>query len=102
MPKPKPASSFSVALRTARTARGLPQEAFDRVSSRNYVSCIERGLKQPTLPKVDEFSDVLGLHPLSLLTLAYLGQPGQANLATLLELVRVEVEQLQSNDSATR
>lgn len=87
----KPTSTFSVALRTARTARGLPQEAFDRVSSRSYVSCLERGLKQPTVAKVDELSAVLDLHPLTLLTLAYLGDPDQPSLTDLLNLVRAEV-----------
>ena len=93
---PQRTSSFSRALRTARTARRLPQEAFDRVSSRNYVSCLERGLKQPTISKVDELAAVLGIHPLSLLTLAYLGQPDQPGMDDLLELVRAEVELLQN------
>jgi transcriptional regulator with XRE-family HTH domain len=91
MPMRRPSSTFSGALRTARTARGLPQEAFDRVSSRNYVSCLERGLKQPTITKVDELSAVLNLHPLSLLTLAYLGGAHRSDLASLLDQVRTEV-----------
>ncbi len=95
----KPTSTFSVALRTARTARGLPQEAFDRVSSRNYVSCLERGLKQPTVAKVDELSAVLDLHPLSLLTLAYVGSTDQPRLADLLKLVQTEVEMLVRSQS---
>lgn len=95
----KPTSTFSVALRTARTARGLPQEAFDRVSSRNYVSCLERGLKQPTVAKVDELSAVLDVHPLSLLTLAYLGDPDQPGLTDLLNLVQAEVQMLVRDQS---
>jgi transcriptional regulator with XRE-family HTH domain len=39
--------------------------------SRTYVSALERGLKSPTLPKVDALSGVLGLHPLTLLALSY-------------------------------
>jgi len=42
----QPASSFGRALRYARRARGLPQEEFDAVSSRTYISAIERGLKR--------------------------------------------------------
>jgi transcriptional regulator with XRE-family HTH domain len=41
------------------------------VSSRTYVSALERGLKSPTLPKVDALSGVLGLHPLTPLALSY-------------------------------
>ena len=64
-------SSFAAALRTTRKARGLSQEAFSDVSSRTYLSSLERGLKSPTLNKVAELSAVLEVHPLTLLTLAY-------------------------------
>jgi len=94
-PMRKTTSFFSRALRTARMARGLPQEAFDAISSRNYVSCLERGLKQPTITKVDELSAVLNVHPLSLLTLAYLGGANPSDLTRLLDQVRTEVMALQ-------
>jgi len=75
-----PAHQFPQALKRARLALGLPQEAFSLASSRTYVSTLERGLKSPTLSKVDALAQVLGLHPLTLLTLAYLpdGQPEAA------------------------
>lgn len=65
------------ALRTARKARGLSQEAFSDVSSRTYLSSLERGLKSPTLKKVDELCTVMDVHPLTLLTLAYAGSSQQ-------------------------
>lgn len=64
-------TSFATALRTVRKARGLSQEAFSDVSSRTYLSSLERGLKSPTLNKVSELSDALNVHPLTLLVLAY-------------------------------
>jgi len=64
-------SSFAAALRTTRKARGLSQEAFSDVSSRTYLSSLERGLKSPTLNKVAELCAVMEVHPLTLLTLAY-------------------------------
>lgn len=64
-------NQFSQALKTIRKARGLSQEAFSLISSRTYVSSMERGLKTPTLSKVDELAQVLGIHPLTLLTLSY-------------------------------
>ena len=66
-----PKSSFPAALKTVRKARGLSQEAFSDVSSRTYLSSLERGLKSPTLNKVAELCEVLDVHPLTLLTLAY-------------------------------
>lgn len=66
-------NSFSKALTAIRSARGLTQEAFSLASSRTYVSSLERGLKTPTLKKVDELAEVLDVHPLTLLALSYLG-----------------------------
>jgi transcriptional regulator with XRE-family HTH domain len=64
-------SSFPQALRRARNALGVSQEAFDLVSSRTYISAMERGIKQPTLGKVDDLAEVLGIHPLTLLALCF-------------------------------
>lgn len=54
-----------------REAAGLTQEDFALVSSRTYISSLERGQKSPTLKKIDKLAHVLGVHPLTLLTLAY-------------------------------
>jgi transcriptional regulator with XRE-family HTH domain len=64
-------NSFPAALRIVRKARDLSQEAFSDVSSRTYVSSLERGLKSPTLTKLTELCEVLDIHPMTLLTLAY-------------------------------
>jgi transcriptional regulator with XRE-family HTH domain len=66
-----PKNSFPTALRTLRKSRGLSQEAFSEVSSRTYMSSLERGLKNPTLSKVDELCEVMQVHPLTLLALTY-------------------------------
>ena len=65
--------SLAAALKTVRKARGLSQEAFSDVSSRTYMSSLERSLKSPTLSKVAELCEVMDIHPLTLLTLAYAG-----------------------------
>ena len=74
----------------ARRAHELPQEAFDQVSSRTYVSALERGIKHPTLPKVDQLAEVLGVHPLTLLALTYC--PTSADARRLLSRVADELE----------
>ena len=63
--------AFGLALRQLRLHRGLTQEDFSVVSSRTYLSSLERGLKSPTLEKVNELAKELGLQPLTLLALAY-------------------------------
>lgn len=66
--------SLAMAIRTVRKARGLSQEAFSDVSSRTYLSLLERDLKSPTMHKLTELCEVMNVHPLTLLTLAYAGE----------------------------
>lgn len=89
-----PASNFSNALRFVRKARGVTQEDFDEVSSRVYISALERGIKQPTLPKVDALAAHLNVHPLTLLILAYCRELGTGDAGKLCERVLAEVDAL--------
>ena len=66
-------NSLAAAIRTVRKARGLSQEAFSDVSSRTYMSTLERNLKSPTIQKLADLCEVMEVHPLTLLTLAYAG-----------------------------
>ena len=84
---------FPAALKRARTVLGKRQEDFYEFSSRTYVSVLERGLKSPTLLKVDQLAAVLGLHPLTLLTLAYTEDPqGVESVKTIQARVRSEID----------
>ncbi|MDR7107506.1 helix-turn-helix domain-containing protein [Pseudomonas frederiksbergensis] len=83
--------AFGLALKRLRTRRGLTQEDFSFVSSRTYLSTMERGLKCPTLEKLEELASVLGMHPLSVLALAYEVKDGGGGVGVLLDRVRDEV-----------
>lgn len=85
--------SLAAAIRTVRKARGLSQEAFSDVSSRTYLSTLERDLKSPTINKLAELCEVMDVHPLTLLTLAYTGDSTR-KMELLLAQVRQELEQL--------
>jgi transcriptional regulator with XRE-family HTH domain len=65
-------ANFGKALRRLREIANVTQEDFGLVSSRTYISTVERGLKSPTLGKIEALADVLGVHPLTLLTAAYM------------------------------
>ena len=91
--------TLSEALKTIRKARGLSQEAFSDVSSRTYMSSLERDLKSPTLNKLAELCDVMEVHPLTLLTLAYAGDDAQ-RAEQLLAQVRQELEAMLKKDDA--
>jgi transcriptional regulator with XRE-family HTH domain len=87
--------SLPAALKMARKARGLSQEAFSDVSSRTYLSTLERGMKSPTLSKLAAISQVLAIHPLTLLMLSYTG--GSATeMDALIARIRREVSALKS------
>ena len=60
------------ALKTIRSARGLTQEDFSNVSSRTYLSTLERGLKSPTMDKMQALAEVLDVHPLTVMALTFI------------------------------
>lgn len=86
--------SLSTALKMARKARGLSQEAFAEVSSRTYLSTLERGLKSPTLNKLSAISQVLAIHPMTLLMLSYTGG-NSAEIENLIARIRREIATIQ-------
>ena len=63
--------ALALALRKIRKARILTQEDFGVVSSRTYLSSLERGLKSPTLEKLEAIADVMSVHPAVLILVAY-------------------------------
>ncbi len=63
--------AFGEALRRRRKMSGLSQEDFVKVSGRTYLSELERGLKTPTLDKIDALASTIGIHPISLLAECY-------------------------------
>lgn len=89
---PNPPNRFAQALRETRSSLGITQEDFGVVSSRTYVSSLERGIKVPTLSKVDELASVMGIHPLTLLTLAYARSCDRKAVAQVLQIVQSELD----------
>lgn len=84
--------SFGQALKLARKSKGLIQEDFSVTSSTNFISLLENGKTSPTLQKLEAISSTLGLHPLSLLALAYALE--NEDLDTLLKRMGDEVQRL--------
>ncbi|WP_198115889.1 helix-turn-helix domain-containing protein [Massilia rhizosphaerae] len=82
---------FGVGLQKARKSRGLTQEDFSVVSSRTYMSSLERGIKAPTITKIEELATVIGVHPLSLLAAAYLPST-TAERTQLCSRIKAELE----------
>lgn len=82
--------AFAESLKEIRSARDMTQEDFSEVSSRVYISLLEREKKSPTLDKIDELASQLQVHPLTLLTLTYMREAG-CTIAELQDVVRTEL-----------
>lgn len=82
--------AFAIALRNTRIRQGLTQEDFGIVSSRTYLSTLERGLKNVTLEKASELAGRMGVHPLTLLLESFLLLDPDTDLDSLLERIRRE------------
>lgn len=82
------------AMKAIREVRSLSQEDFSLVSSRTYMSGLERGLKSPTLGKLEQIASVMQIHPLTLLALTYAKSASPNATAEMFDLVQREVDQL--------
>lgn len=86
--------AFGAVLKRARSVQGKTQEDFSVVSSRTYLSSLERGVYSPTVDKIDALASVLGLHPLTLMASCYLKLQPELGVDALLERLRGELEVL--------
>lgn len=84
-------NDFPTALKRAREFTKRTQDDFDLVSTRSYVSLLERGLRSPTLTMVETLAEVLDLHPLTVLSLAYMTRQSRAANEKALAQVAAEV-----------
>lgn len=94
-----PRNNFASSLKVIRKSKGLSQEEFSLISSRTYVSSLERDTKTPTLSKVDDLAGVLGVHPLTLLTLSYSESTDAKKVSALLGRVAQELAALDPSKS---
>ncbi len=83
--------AFGRALRQFRKSKGLTQEDFSCLSSRTYLSALERGHKSPTLDKLDELSKIMKVHPVTLMAGSYLKLEDQLTVEQLLNRIRDEL-----------
>lgn len=82
---------FGLGLQRARKQLGLTQEDFSTVSSRTYLSSLERGIKSPTIDKLEQLASVLGVHPVALLAMAYVGDHKEEDRQKLLDQVLLDL-----------
>lgn len=87
--------ALGAALARLRMSKSMTQEDFSGVSSRTYVSSLERGLKSPTLDKIEQIAGHLGVHPLTLLTLSFVIHEGRRRPDPITSRVVAELESIE-------
>lgn len=85
------------AIKKARIAKGLSQEYFSDVSSRTHISVLENGRKRPFVETIETIANAMGVHPLTILTMAYLNADQSINLDALQKLVLKEIIEINEN-----
>ncbi|MCO7622263.1 MULTISPECIES: helix-turn-helix domain-containing protein [Pseudomonas] len=82
--------AFGSALREVRVRKEIAQEQLG--ASQSFVSTIERGIRSPTIEKMEEFAERLGVNPATLIVLMQVGQEGDVD--ELLAKIRDEIRAL--------
>lgn len=87
--------ALGLVIREVRISRGLPQEGLG--PSQPYISTIERGKWKPSIEKLEQVAEVLGIHTLTLLVLAYQKQTPNLKPDELLKRIQREITSLQGS-----
>ncbi|MRK21897.1 helix-turn-helix domain-containing protein [Pseudomonas sp. JG-B] len=88
-------TAFGLALKQLRKQNGLTQEDFSNVSSRTYLSSLERGIKGPTIEKLEQLAGVLDVHPATMLVAAYLQKDSGVGRRDLIRRIEAELKRLE-------
>ncbi|MFJ2385854.1 helix-turn-helix domain-containing protein [Pseudomonas koreensis] len=70
-------NAFAAVLKAMRAGKGLTQRNLAEVSSRTYVSKLERGQSSPTLEMITALSGPLNMNPLTLVAITLSAESGQ-------------------------
>ncbi|NQD81036.1 helix-turn-helix transcriptional regulator [Pseudomonas sp. CrR14] len=87
--------AIGLVIKNLRTSKGLPQEGLG--PSQSYISAIERGKWKPSIEKLEQIADIVGIHPLTLLLLAYQKQSHGLKPDELLKKIQREVISLKDS-----
>jgi transcriptional regulator with XRE-family HTH domain len=88
--------AFGQAFRLVRKYKGLTLLGFSTVSGRNYIGAIERGIKSPTIEKMNELGDFLEIHPITISYLAYLNTNENETFESISKRVKSELIKIQN------
>lgn len=76
-------TAFASVLKAMRAGKGMTQRNLAEVSSRTYVSKLERAQSSPTLEMISALSGPLSVNPLTLVAITLCAESGQSVNALL-------------------
>ncbi|MFJ2548246.1 helix-turn-helix domain-containing protein [Pseudomonas sp. NPDC087612] len=82
--------AFGSALKEVRVRKEIAQEQLG--ASQSFVSTVERGIRSPTIEKMEEFAERLGVNPATLIVVMQVGLGGDED--ALLNEIRDEIKAL--------
>lgn len=82
----------------ARKAARLTQEDFEPISPRTYISHLERGLSSPTIDKLHALSEVIEIHPASLVFQAYFKFDPKTTALDLMATIMDDLKKIERNE----
>ncbi|MFJ4131402.1 helix-turn-helix domain-containing protein [Pseudomonas cyclaminis] len=85
--------AFASVLKATRAARGLSQKNLAEVSSRTYISKLERAQCSPTLEMMSALSVPLSLSPLTLIAMTMSVETGQS-VASIVNRIEDDLAEL--------
>lgn len=85
-----PDEAIGLAIKRARTARGLSQESIG--ASQSFVSDVERGKKSITFQRLEEFAKSLNVQPATLVVQAALLSDTQLSIDDLFDTIRHQIK----------
>ncbi|QHD09783.1 helix-turn-helix domain-containing protein [Pseudomonas sp. R76] len=86
--------AFGSALKYVRVQRGIAQEQVG--ASQSFISTIERGIRSPTIEKMQELAERLGVNPATLIVLMQIELDGEEE--EILENVQNEIRALKNSN----
>ncbi|WP_324740099.1 helix-turn-helix domain-containing protein [Pseudomonas veronii] len=86
-------NAFAAVLKAMRAGKGLTQRNLAEVSSRTYVSKLERAQSSPTLEMITALSGPLSVNPLTLVAITLCTESGES-VNALLRRTQEELEKL--------
>lgn len=72
------------------------------MSSRTYLSTLERGLKSPTIEKIEQLAGAMSIHPLTLLVATYLGRDDQSTVDSLFQTISDELGSIVASQASVK